>query len=32
MSLTMFDRARWTGKTVEANVFRLWLRRQLEEA
>lgn len=30
MALTMFDRARWTGKTDEANVFRDWLRKQLD--
>ena len=25
MALTMFDRARWTGKTAEAEVYRQWL-------
>lgn len=25
MALTMLDRARWTGKTEEAEVYRLWL-------
>jgi len=32
MALTMFDRARWTGKTAEADVFRQWLVDQLHEA
>jgi hypothetical protein len=32
MALTMFDRARWTGKSREAEVFLLWLRARLEEA
>lgn len=32
MALTMFDRARWTGKTVEADIFRQWLQEQLNEA
>ncbi len=32
MALTMFDRARWTGKAREAEVFLLWLRARLEEA
>jgi hypothetical protein len=31
MALTMFDRARWTGKTAEADEFRGWLLRHLEE-
>lgn len=31
MALTMFDRARWTGKTTEANIFRRWLVAQLDE-
>ena len=31
MALTMFDRARWTGKTEEADVFRRWLLDRLEE-
>jgi hypothetical protein len=31
MALTMYDRARWTGKTVEANIFRAWLIGNLEE-
>jgi hypothetical protein len=29
MALTMFDRARWTGKEREADVFRRWLMDQL---
>jgi hypothetical protein len=32
MGLTMYDRARWTGKAAEANVFRAWLISNLEEA
>jgi hypothetical protein len=32
MALTMFDRARWTNKTQEADVFRRWLEGQLREA
>ena len=32
MALTMFDRARWTGKGREADVFRLWLKGRLDEA
>ena len=32
MALTMFDRARWTGKGPEADVFRRWLIARLEEA
>lgn len=32
MALTMFDRARWTGKQAEAEIFRQWLRDRLEEA
>jgi hypothetical protein len=32
MALTMFDRARWTGKVEEAAVFLDWLRSRLEEA
>lgn len=31
MALTMFDRARWTGKLEEADVFRVWLRERLDE-
>ena len=31
MALTMFDRARWTGKEREADVFRRWLCEQLNE-
>jgi hypothetical protein len=31
MALTMFDRARWTNKPAEAEVFRRWLARQLCE-
>ena len=32
MALTMFDRARWTGKGREAETFRRWLAERLEEA
>lgn len=32
MALTMFDRARWTGKGVEAAIFRDWLIARLAEA
>jgi hypothetical protein len=32
MALTMFDRARWTGKGAEAEVFRRWLTARLDEA
>jgi hypothetical protein len=32
MALTMFDRARWTNKTGEADVFRHWLLARLNEA
>src|ERR671926_136696 len=32
MALTMFDRARWTAKGEEAEVFRSWLKARLEEA
>jgi hypothetical protein len=32
MALTMFDRARWTGKTAEAEVFGRWLRERLAES
>src|ERR671933_1846027 len=32
MALTMFDRARWTGKGEEADVFRHWLMARLNEA
>jgi hypothetical protein len=32
MALVMFDRARWTGKGVEADIFRQWLMSQLETA
>jgi hypothetical protein len=32
MALTMYDRARWTGKAAEANVFRAWLIDNLREA
>ena len=32
MALTMFDRARWTGKGREAEVFLQWLRSRLDEA
>jgi hypothetical protein len=30
MALTMFDRARWTGKEKEAQIFREWLVNQLQ--
>lgn len=32
MALVMFDRARWTGKGREAEIFRRWLTLRLEEA
>ena len=32
MALVMFDRARWTGKGREAEIFRRWLMYRLEEA
>jgi len=32
MALTMFDRARWTRKAAEAEVFRQWLMQKLAEA
>jgi hypothetical protein len=32
MALLMFDRARWTGKGREADIFRRWLQAQLNEA
>jgi hypothetical protein len=32
MALVMFDRARWTGKGREADIFRQWLLTQLNEA
>ncbi|HEX8142133.1 MAG TPA: hypothetical protein VF553_06015 [Pyrinomonadaceae bacterium] len=32
MALTMFDRARWTGKGTEADIFRHWLLERLNEA
>ena len=32
MALTMFDRARWTGKGPEAEIFRRWLIDRLGEA
>ena len=32
MALTMFDRARWTGKGREAEIFREWLLARLNEA
>jgi len=31
MALTMFDRARWTNKAAEADVFRRWLQDRLKE-
>lgn len=32
MGLTMYDRARWTGKAAEANIFRAWLLANIQEA
>jgi len=32
MALTMFDRARWTGKGLEAEIFRHWLMARLNDA
>jgi len=32
MAMTMFNRARWTGKSREAEIFRLWLLGRLAEA
>jgi hypothetical protein len=32
MALTMFDRARWTGKEREADIFRQWLMARLDES
>lgn len=32
MALTMFDRARWTDKWPEADVFRRWLADRIDEA
>jgi hypothetical protein len=32
MALVMFDRARWTGKGKEAEIFRQWLMARLDEA
>ena len=32
MALVMFDRARWTGKGREAEIFRQWLMARLDEA
>ncbi|HMV46875.1 MAG TPA: hypothetical protein PLD20_05985 [Blastocatellia bacterium] len=31
MALTMFDRARWTGKSQEAEIYRRWLSTRLNE-
>jgi hypothetical protein len=31
LALTMFDRARWTGKAAEAEVFRRWLKKRLDD-
>jgi hypothetical protein len=31
MALTMFDRARWTGKGDEADIFRHWLIARLND-
>jgi hypothetical protein len=32
IALTMFDRARWTGKSAESDIFRRWLSERLDEA
>lgn len=32
MALTMFDRARWTGKGREAEIFRQWMMQRLAES
>jgi hypothetical protein len=32
MALTMFDRARWTGKGREAEIFRQWVMERMSEA
>jgi hypothetical protein len=32
MALTMFDRARWTGKPAEAEIFRQWLIERLGDS
>jgi hypothetical protein len=32
MALMMFNRARWTGKSREADIFRQWLLQQLAQA
>jgi hypothetical protein len=32
VALTLFDRARWSGKGAEADVFRRWLRERLDDA
>lgn len=32
MALTMFDRARWTDKPIEADIYRQWLLSRLNEA
>jgi hypothetical protein len=32
MAMTMFDRARWTGKEHEADIFRNWLLARLSDA
>ena len=32
MALTMFDRARWTNKPAEAEIFRQWLLTRLQDA
>jgi hypothetical protein len=32
MALVMFDRARWTGKGREADIFRQWMQARLNEA
>jgi hypothetical protein len=31
MALTMYNRARWTGKSAEADVFREWLQARLQD-
>lgn len=32
MALTMFNRARWSGKAAEGEIFRRWVQQQLTEA
>ena len=31
LGLTIFDRARWTGKTTEAAIYRDWLKERMDE-